>query len=73
MRQITQTKRGVGLLKKSMEMAILCDCEVAMIVINEQGIATTFTSTGSHQGTIDRVNSLPPQNVKHILLEEVVN
>ena len=72
MRQVTQTKRSVGFIKKSMEMAILCDCEVSMILINEQGIANTFSSTGDHQGTIDRVNSFPPSQVKNILLEEVL-
>lgn len=72
MRHITQTKRGSGLVKKAMELSILCGCEVSLIIINEQGIASTFASSGSLQGTLDRVNSLPSTNVSNILLHEVI-
>ncbi|CAG9461635.1 unnamed protein product [Pedinophyceae sp. YPF-701] len=36
-RQVTFTKRKNGLMKKAMELSVLCDCEIALIVFNQHG------------------------------------
>lgn len=45
-RQVTFSKRRVGLLKKAKELAILCDAEVAVIVFSSTGKLFEFSSAG---------------------------
>ncbi|KAF7137576.1 hypothetical protein RHSIM_Rhsim07G0059200 [Rhododendron simsii] len=54
-RQVTFSKRRVGLLKKAKELAILCDAEVAVIVFSSTGKLFEFSSAGMRQ-TISRYN-----------------
>ncbi|CAD7702365.1 unnamed protein product [Ostreobium quekettii] len=52
-RQVTFTKRKNGLMKKAMELSILCDCEIALVVFNSSGKLFEYSS-GSIDGTIER-------------------
>nr|AQM52306.1 AGL15-2 [Monotropa hypopitys] len=48
-RQVTFSKRRVGLLKKAKELAILCDAEVAVIVFSSTGKLFEFSNAGMRQ------------------------
>uniref|UniRef100_A0A2P2M8Z7 MADS-box protein SOC1 isoform X1 n=1 Tax=Rhizophora mucronata TaxID=61149 RepID=A0A2P2M8Z7_RHIMU len=52
-RQVTFSKRRNGLLKKAFELSVLCDAEVALIVISPRGRLYEFASS-SLQETIER-------------------
>lgn len=43
--QVTFTKRKNGLMKKAMELAVLCQCEIALLVFNEQGKLFKYSSS----------------------------
>ncbi|RVW40805.1 Agamous-like MADS-box protein AGL15 [Vitis vinifera] len=44
-RQVTFSKRRVGLLKKASELAILCDAQVGVIIFSNTGKLFEFSST----------------------------
>mmetsp|Transcript_3522 Transcript_3522/g.6164 ORF Transcript_3522/g.6164 Transcript_3522/m.6164 type:complete len:333 (-) Transcript_3522:772-1770(-) len=52
-RSVTFSKRKHGLLKKAMELAILCDCEVGVMVFGNNGKLTEFASS-SQQHVLER-------------------
>ncbi|CAM0146314.1 unnamed protein product [Urochloa decumbens] len=52
--QVTFTKRRKGLLKKAYELSVLCDAEVALMVISQRGRFYQFASATDLQKTIDR-------------------
>ncbi|XP_074279349.1 MADS-box transcription factor 23-like [Silene latifolia] len=54
-RQVTFSKRRNGLLKKSKELAILCDAEVGVIIFSSTGKLYDFASS-SMKSVIDRYN-----------------
>jgi SRF-type transcription factor (DNA-binding and dimerisation domain) len=43
-RQVTFSKRRSGLLKKARELSVLCDAEVAAIILSSKGRLTEFSS-----------------------------
>ncbi|KAE8693970.1 Detected protein of unknown function [Hibiscus syriacus] len=43
-RQVTFSKRRNGLLKKSFELSILCDAEVALLIFSSSGKVYQFAS-----------------------------
>ncbi|ORX44257.1 hypothetical protein DM01DRAFT_1340445 [Hesseltinella vesiculosa] len=44
-RQVTFLKRKQGLMKKAYELSVLCDCEVALIIFNNNGKLVQYAST----------------------------
>jgi hypothetical protein len=48
-RHATFTKRKNGLIKKAMELSILCDCEVALIVFGSNNRCFQYTSTDMNE------------------------
>jgi hypothetical protein len=44
-RQTTFAKRKIGLIKKAMELSILCDCDVAVLVSDRTGDLVQYAST----------------------------
>ncbi|VFQ84030.1 unnamed protein product [Cuscuta campestris] len=54
-RQVTFSKRRVGLFKKAFELSVLCDAEVALIVFSSRGKLFHFaTSSGGMIKTLER-------------------
>lgn len=43
-RQVTFTKRKNGLMKKAMELSVLCDCEIALIIFNSNAKLFQYSS-----------------------------
>ena len=48
-RQVTFMKRKTGLLKKAMELSILCQCEMAVVIFNHNGKLYDYGSTNIHK------------------------
>ncbi|KAL0297120.1 UNVERIFIED_CONTAM: MADS-box protein FLOWERING LOCUS C [Sesamum radiatum] len=46
-RQVTFSKRRKGLLKKAKELSVLCDLDVALLVISRHGKLHHFSSNNS--------------------------
>lgn len=44
-RQVTFLKRKFGLMKKAFELSVLCDCEIALIIINHNNKLVQYAST----------------------------
>ncbi|XWS15415.1 hypothetical protein CRYUN_Cryun35bG0095800 [Craigia yunnanensis] len=60
-RQVTFSKRRKGLIKKTKELAILCDAEVGLVIFSSTGKLYEFTST-SMKSVIERYNSLKEEH-----------
>ncbi|KAI9139138.1 hypothetical protein BKA69DRAFT_1030795 [Paraphysoderma sedebokerense] len=56
-RQVTFHKRKNGLLKKAYELAVLCECEMAVIIFNSQGKLVEYCSGKSMDRLLDRYES----------------
>lgn len=48
--QVTFTKRKNGLMKKAMELSVLCDCEIALIIFNSN--TKLFQYSSSEMGNV---------------------
>ncbi|KAH6824883.1 hypothetical protein C2S53_013876, partial [Perilla frutescens var. hirtella] len=56
-RQMSFTKRRNGLLKKAKELAVLCDVDVAAIVISGRGKLYRYCSNNNFTGILQRYQS----------------
>ncbi|GMH27254.1 hypothetical protein Nepgr_029097 [Nepenthes gracilis] len=85
-RQVTFSKRRAGLLKKSRELAILCDAEVAVIIFSSTGKLFEFASSCMkktllryHDSVVSSETELAEQEVQDdsnelkILRDEIAN
>ncbi|VDD82261.1 unnamed protein product [Mesocestoides corti] len=48
-RQVTFTKRKLGLMKKAYELSVLCDCEIALIIFNSAKRLFQYASSDMDQ------------------------
>ncbi|XP_004293712.1 PREDICTED: MADS-box transcription factor 6-like [Fragaria vesca subsp. vesca] len=53
-RQVTFTKRRLGLFKKAQELSVLCDAQVALIVSSSRGKLFDFASTNDVNEILNR-------------------
>jgi len=44
-RHVTFNKRKAGLIKKAMELSILCNCEIALVIFNAENNLYEYCST----------------------------
>ena len=59
-RHATFAKRKNGLVKKAIELSILCDCEIALVIFNSQGKLTQYSS-GNIDQTLSKFIDEKPQ------------
>lgn len=58
-RAVTFQKRRKGLLKKAMELSILCDCKVKVIVVDKNGEHEKYEGAGCETLEEDLADSPP--------------
>ena len=63
--QVTFNKRKVGLVKKAIELSVLCDCEIALVIL-KQGRVFQYSSSNleeilaahrSYEGPVESLNN----------------
>ncbi len=64
-RSVTFQKRKTGLMKKAMELSILCDCEIALFVINAKGKLFQYATRNNIEEFVGKcLNEMKPQEYK---------
>ncbi|XP_019058647.1 PREDICTED: agamous-like MADS-box protein AGL8 isoform X2 [Tarenaya hassleriana] len=53
-RQVTFSKRRSGLLKKALEISVLCDAEVALIVFSSKGKLSEYSTDSCMESILER-------------------
>lgn len=51
--QVTFTKRKNGLMKKAMELSVLCDCQIALVIFNSNNKLFQYSS-GDIKAVLER-------------------
>jgi MADS-box transcription enhancer factor 2A len=57
-RQVTFTKRKNGLMKKAMELSVLCDCDIALVIVNSNNKAFQYSSSAKDGIMLRRVEGV---------------
>jgi hypothetical protein len=72
-RGVTFQKRKTGLMKKAMELSILCDCELAVFIINTKGKIFQYSTHPNIRQFIDKcLNGLPHEHKTNDQLLSIV-
>ncbi len=53
-RAVTFQKRKVGIMKKAMELSILCDCEIALVIYAPGDKCITFSTDGNFDDMVQK-------------------
>nr|AFR54472.1 apetala 1-1 [Tagetes patula] len=64
-RQVTFSKRRAGLLKKSHEISVLCDADVALIVFSTKGKLAEYASNSSMERILERYEKQSYAEMQH--------
>uniref|UniRef100_A0A0X3Q0E5 Myocyte-specific enhancer factor 2C n=2 Tax=Schistocephalus solidus TaxID=70667 RepID=A0A0X3Q0E5_SCHSO len=64
-RQVTFTKRKLGLMKKAYELSVLCDCEIALIIFNSSKRLFQYASSDIDQVLLRYTEYSQPQESKN--------
>ncbi|KAD2805950.1 hypothetical protein R6Q59_029053 [Mikania micrantha] len=64
-RQVTFSKRRAGLLKKSHEISVLCDADVALIVFSTKGKLCEYASNSSMERILERYERYSHAEMPH--------
>ncbi|RWW66082.1 hypothetical protein BHE74_00026570 [Ensete ventricosum] len=72
-RQVTFSKRRNGLVKKALELSVLCDAEVALIIFSSQGKLHEFSSSrfSCHSQSIHLSIYISPVTFENLLIIEI--
>lgn len=65
-RSVTFQKRKIGIMKKAMELSILCDCEIALVIYATNDKCITFSTNGNFEEMVRKCTdgTVPPKENK---------
>jgi hypothetical protein len=63
-RQVTFTKRKTGLMKKAYELSVLCDCEIVIIIFNNNNKLFQYGSSNVDQILLKYTEHTEPTETK---------
>lgn len=65
-RQVAFIKRKNGLFKRAMELSVLCDCEVAVVILNPSGKLHEYVSSQDMERLLEKyTNASREPHEKH--------